>query len=54
LFGTPALEFGRLAEYARYPENELDLAAIRRRSMRTAAAVPDSDPCLAVCRLDTA
>ncbi|GGV63081.1 MULTISPECIES: phosphotransferase family protein [Streptomyces] len=54
LFGTPELEFGRLAEYARYPENELDLAAIRKGYARTATVPPDNDPCVMVCRLDAA
>ncbi|MGW7445857.1 phosphotransferase family protein [Kitasatospora sp. NPDC054795] len=54
LLGTPALEFGRLAEYARYPENDLDLAALRA-GYATVAPVPDEDdPCLLACRLDAA
>ncbi|MFL5999712.1 MAG: phosphotransferase family protein, partial [Streptomyces sp.] len=54
LLGSPSLEFGRLVEYARYPENELDMAAIRSGYTRTATVPPDSDPCLYVCRLDAA
>ncbi|MFD4658975.1 phosphotransferase family protein [Kitasatospora sp. NPDC058444] len=54
LLGTSALEFGRLAEYARYPENDLDLAALRA-GYATVAPVPDEDdPCLLACRLDAA
>ncbi|MGW7585126.1 phosphotransferase family protein [Kitasatospora sp. NPDC054768] len=54
LLGTPALEFGRLAEYARYPENDLDLAVLRA-GYATVAPVPDEDdPCLLACRLDAA
>ena len=48
------MEFGRLVEYARYPENELDLEAICSGYARTARVTPDSDPCLLVCRLDAA
>ncbi|MFI9246908.1 phosphotransferase family protein [Streptomyces sp. NPDC053086] len=54
LLGAPSLEFGRLVEYARYPENELDVEAIRSGYARTAPVPPDSDPCLSVCRLDAA
>jgi hypothetical protein len=54
LLGSPSLEFGRLAEYARYPENELDVDAIRRGYASTATVPPDCDPCLLVCRLDAA
>ncbi|MEV7940789.1 phosphotransferase [Kitasatospora sp. NPDC088264] len=54
LLGPPALEFGRLVEYARYPENDLDPAAVRSGYARTATAPADDDPCLAVGRLDAA
>ncbi|MBM9508481.1 phosphotransferase family protein [Actinacidiphila acididurans] len=54
LLGPPALEFGRLVEYARYPENELDMEAIRSGYATLATVPPDSDPCLSVCRLDAA
>ncbi len=54
LLGTPALEFGRLAEYARYPENDLDLAALRAGYASLAPAPAEDDPCLLVCRLDAA
>lgn len=54
LLGSPSVEFGRLVEYARYPENELDVEAIRSGYARTATVPPDSDPCLLVCRLDAA
>lgn len=54
LAGTPALEFGRLAEYARYPENELDVAAVRSGYARTATVPSDSDPRFFVGRLDAA
>ncbi|WP_202235222.1 phosphotransferase family protein [Actinacidiphila reveromycinica] len=54
LLGSPSLEFGRLVEYARYPENELDVAAVRSGYARTATVPPDSDPSLSVGRLDAA
>ncbi|MEU0518182.1 phosphotransferase [Streptosporangium sp. NPDC006007] len=54
LLGSPSVEFGRLVEYARYPENELDVEAIRGGYARTATVPSDSDPCLLVCRLDAA
>ncbi|WP_406727221.1 aminoglycoside phosphotransferase family protein [Streptomyces sp. GD-15H] len=54
LLGSPSVEFGRLIEYARYPENELDVEAIRSGYAKTATAPPGSDPCLLVCRLDAA
>ncbi|MFF4383444.1 phosphotransferase family protein [Kitasatospora sp. NPDC001547] len=54
LLGTPALEFGRLAEYARYPENDLDPAALRAGYATVAPAPAEDDPCLLACRLDAA
>ncbi|WP_283135521.1 phosphotransferase family protein [Rhizohabitans arisaemae] len=54
LLGCSAVEFGRLTEYARYPENGLDLAAIRSGYAETTAVPPDNDPALSVCRLDAA
>ncbi|WP_181727378.1 phosphotransferase family protein [Streptomyces sp. PT12] len=57
LLGTPAVEYGRLIEYARHPENQLDLAAIRRgyaAEAGEAATAFERDPCLPVCRLDAA
>lgn len=54
LLGSPAVEFGRLAEYARYPENQLDPAAIRGGYARTATVPSDSDPVVLVSRLDAA
>ncbi|MFD3513065.1 phosphotransferase family protein [Streptomyces sp. NPDC058657] len=54
LIGSPAVEFGRLVEYARYPENELDVEAIRSGYATTATAPPDSDPLSLLCRLDAA
>ncbi|MFI2606480.1 phosphotransferase family protein [Kitasatospora sp. NPDC018619] len=54
LLGTPALEFGRLAEYARYPENELDPAALRAGYATVAPVPAEDDPCLLACRLDAA
>ncbi|GAB2926631.1 phosphotransferase family protein [Streptomyces heilongjiangensis] len=54
LLGSPAVEFGRLIEYARHPENELDVEAVRRGYATTATVPPDSDPCLLVGRLDAA
>lgn len=54
LLGTPALEFGRLAEYARYPENDLDLTALRAGYATVATVPAEDDPCLLACRLDAA
>jgi len=54
LLGDPAAEFGRLIEYARYPENELDLTGIRDGYARTSPLPPDDDPALLACRLDAA
>ncbi|MFJ7906047.1 phosphotransferase family protein [Kitasatospora sp. NPDC096204] len=54
LLGTPALEFGRLAEYARYPENDLDLTALRAGYATLAPVPAEDDPCLLACRLDAA
>ncbi|MFE4360270.1 MULTISPECIES: phosphotransferase family protein [Streptomycetaceae] len=54
LLGTPALEFGRLAEYARYPENDLDLPALRAGYATLAPVPTEDDPTLLVCRLDAA
>ncbi|MFJ2770492.1 phosphotransferase [Streptomyces sp. NPDC087300] len=54
LLGPPTLEFGRLIEYARYPENELDMTAIRSGYETTTTLPPDSDPALYVYRLDAA
>ncbi|MEU1289579.1 aminoglycoside phosphotransferase family protein [Kitasatospora sp. NPDC005856] len=54
LLGTPAVEFGRLAEYARYPENDLDLTALRAGYATVAAVPAEDDPCLLACRLDAA
>ncbi|MEV7602633.1 aminoglycoside phosphotransferase family protein [Kitasatospora sp. NPDC089797] len=57
LLGDPALEFGRLAEYARHPENQLDLVALRTGYDRAGGPSPTPDgeagPVLA-CRLDAA
>lgn len=54
LLGSPAVEFGRLVEYARYPENELDVAAIRSGYARIATVPSEDDPALLMCRLDAA
>ncbi|MFE4517472.1 phosphotransferase family protein [Kitasatospora sp. NPDC056783] len=54
LLGSPALEFGRLAEYARYPENDLDPAALRDGYASLADVPADDDPCLLAGRLDAA
>ncbi|MGC0421819.1 phosphotransferase family protein [Embleya sp. AB8] len=55
LLGDATLEFGRLAEYARYPENQLDLAALRAGYGREQALPPaaETGPTL-VGRLDAA
>ncbi|MFJ6619292.1 phosphotransferase family protein [Kitasatospora sp. NPDC091335] len=54
LLGSPAVEFGRLAEYARHPENGIDLAAVRAGYASLAPVPDEDDPCLLVCRLDAA
>lgn len=54
LLGDATVEFGRLIEYARYPENELDLADIRDGYVRTSPLPPDDDPATLACRLDAA
>ena len=54
LLGDATLEFGRLIEYARHPENELDLAAIRDGYARTSPLPPEDDPAMLACRLDAA
>ncbi|MGV9264899.1 phosphotransferase family protein [Kitasatospora sp. NPDC003701] len=55
LLADATLEFGRLTEYARYPENQLDLAALRAGYGREQEPPPDggAGPGL-VCRLDAA
>ncbi|MEO3777396.1 aminoglycoside phosphotransferase family protein [Micromonospora sp. B11E3] len=54
LLGDATVEFGRLVEYARYPENELDVAAVRAGYAACAEVPPPDDPALLVCRLDAA
>jgi Ser/Thr protein kinase RdoA (MazF antagonist) len=54
LLGSSALELGRLIEYARYPENTLDLAAVRTGYETTRPLPPDDDPAVTTCRLDAA
>lgn len=54
LLGDASVEFGRLIEYARYPENELDLVAIGEGYARSGVVPPDDDPATLVCRLDAA
>ncbi|MGW1175045.1 phosphotransferase family protein [Kitasatospora sp. NPDC002543] len=54
LLGSPALEFGRLAEYARYPENDLNLPALRAGYATVAPVPAEDDPGLLVARLDAA
>ncbi|MET7639723.1 aminoglycoside phosphotransferase family protein [Streptomyces sp. NPDC005438] len=54
LLGPAPLEFGRLAEYARHPENGLDPEAVRRGYGRWAEVPSEGDPRLWVARLDAA
>lgn len=54
LLGDASLEFGRLIEYARYPENELDVDGIREGYARTNPVPPEDSPATLVCRLDAA
>ncbi|MFJ8478124.1 phosphotransferase family protein [Kitasatospora sp. NPDC094011] len=57
LLGDAALEFGRLAEYARHPENQLDLAALREGYDRAGGPTPAPDGeagAVLACRLDAA
>ncbi|WP_405606853.1 phosphotransferase enzyme family protein [Streptomyces sp. NBC_00076] len=52
--GSSAVEFGRLAEYALYAENELDMAALRAGYDTVRQAPPEDGKELLVCRLDAA
>ncbi|MGW1073092.1 phosphotransferase family protein [Streptomyces sp. NPDC002537] len=55
LLGDGTVEFGRLAEYARYPENHLDMAALRAGYARESAPPPGDEAApVLVCRLDAA
>ncbi|MGV9378836.1 phosphotransferase family protein [Nonomuraea sp. NPDC003707] len=54
LHAHPALEFGRLGEFARLPENQLDLEALRAGYARHAEPPPDAGPLALLCRLDAA
>ncbi|MFF7725529.1 phosphotransferase family protein [Streptomyces sp. NPDC008001] len=55
LLGDGTLEFGRLTEYARYPENQLDPEALRAGYTTLREAPPAAtDPAVLACRLDTA
>ncbi|QFY13521.1 phosphotransferase [Nonomuraea phyllanthi] len=51
LRGDPVLEFGRLGEYARLPDNGLDLDALRAGY---GEPPPDGDAPALLCRLDAA
>lgn len=54
LVGDPALELARVAEYARLPENAIDLDEFRR-GYTSVRPVPDRrEECWSVYRLDTA
>ncbi|MET7329714.1 hypothetical protein [Nonomuraea sp. NPDC005650] len=54
LHAHPALEFGRLEEFARLPENQLDLQALRAGYARHAEPPPAAGPPALLCRLDAA
>ncbi|WP_229402276.1 phosphotransferase family protein [Micromonospora okii] len=54
LLGDAVVEFGRLTEYARYPENDLDLPAIRAGYAEAGHLPPADTPAELVCRLDAA
>ncbi|MEQ4718332.1 phosphotransferase [Nonomuraea sp. B19D2] len=50
----PALEFGRLGEFARLPENQVDLVALRTGYELHAEPPPETGPLELLCRLDAA
>lgn len=54
LLADPVVEFARLTEYARYPENELDLELLRHGYGTVREAPPESATAMLACRLDTA
>jgi len=54
LIADPLVELARLVEYARYPENEIDAAALRAGYQTVREAPPLNAPAMLVCRLDTA
>ncbi|MGW0811511.1 phosphotransferase enzyme family protein [Nonomuraea sp. NPDC002799] len=54
LIGDAVVEFARLAEYARYTENDLDLPALRAGYASVRAAPPPEGPATLAGRLDTA
>ncbi|WBB80472.1 phosphotransferase [Micromonospora sp. WMMD882] len=54
LRGDATVEFGRLVEYARHPENDLDLPAVRAGYAQVAPLPPDDTPTALACRLDAA
>ena len=53
MVGPPLLELARAAEFARLPENELDMPALRR-GYAEVAALPDDPAAETVYRLDAA
>lgn len=50
----PVLEFGRLGEFARLEENQLDLPVLRSGYARRREPPPDLGPLPLLCRLDAA
>jgi aminoglycoside phosphotransferase (APT) family kinase protein len=54
LLADPVIEFARLTEYARYPENELDVTALRAGYAAVREAPPLDAQAMLTCRLDTA
>lgn len=54
LIADPVVEFARLIEYARYSENEVNVAALRAGYMTVREAPPLDAPAMLACRLDTA
>ncbi|MEU1671147.1 aminoglycoside phosphotransferase family protein [Streptomyces roseifaciens] len=56
LLGDATLEFGRLTEYARYPENQLDPEALRAgyATLQPEALPSVTAPAMLACRLDAA
>jgi aminoglycoside phosphotransferase (APT) family kinase protein len=54
MIADPVVEFARLTEYARYAENEINIAALRAGYTTVRNAPPLDAPAMLACRLDTA